>query len=413
VLVWEGDIGAFYLADRTGHSLSRLEVLSQPGARYALLYALADPTYPPGGTFPRLEDAGKLMALAAYGREAPPGVLARGIVDAILAIEDCYSTPKVTFKHHPLYNAGVEHPLVASAAAHMTDRLFEIFASFALERLPPGLDLRISGGCGLNCEWNRRWQELGLFRSVFVPPCTDDSGSAIGTAIDALLHTTGEPWIEWSCYSGQQFIDDLAGVPEGWHPASLDLDLLARRLAGGAVVAWVQGRSEIGPRALGHRSLLAEPFSAATRDRLNRIKGRETFRPIAPCCTLGDVGRISPDTFEDPFMLYFRPMTDARLGAVTHVDGSARVQTVSQDTNARLHRLILEFGRQAGVAVLCNTSLNRKGCGFINRSSTLFDYCSRNGIHDAVVNDTWFSYQPVLETEDATAPVHRSPARLS
>jgi hydroxymethyl cephem carbamoyltransferase len=389
VLVWEGDIGSFYLANRTGTSVRPLEVLKQPGARYSLLYAIADPSYPPGGSYPRLEDAGKLMALAAYGRGRRPTATAERVVETLMSIDDCYSAPKSSFRDSPLYNVGVQSDVFAEAAALLTDALFNRFEAFARAHLPKGLDLRISGGCGLNCEWNRRWTECDHFRSVFVPPCTDDSGSAIGTAIDALVHESGVPWIEWSVYSGSMFREtDLR--PQGWSAQGLHLDRLAECLAEGAIVAWVQGRSEIGPRALGNRSLLAAPFARETRDKLNAIKQRECFRPIAPCCTIEDVSRISDETFADPYMLFFRRITDDRLCAVTHVDGTARVQTVSRAANATLHALLSAFSRRSGLGVLCNTSLNYKGRGFINDALELFDYCHVAGITEIVIDDVWF-----------------------
>ena len=114
-------------------------------------------------------------------------------------------------------------------------------------------------------------------------------------------------------------------------------------------MAWVQDRWEIGPRALGNRSLLAEPFDARTRDALNKIKVRETYRPIAPVCRVEDADRLyTGGGFEDPYMLYFRRARSAELGAVTHVDGSARVQTVSRQTNAGLHDLLCAFADAPG-----------------------------------------------------------------
>src|SRR6185312_15835499 len=124
----------------------------------------------------------------------------------------------------------------------------------ALAQIPEGLPLYISGGCGLNCDWNHKWRELGHFSSVFVPPCANDSGSAIGTAIDALLALTGDPHIDWDVYSGLEFEWDVQPAPARWRRRELDERVLAEVIARGQIVAWVQGRWEIGPRALGARS---------------------------------------------------------------------------------------------------------------------------------------------------------------
>ena len=169
---------------------------------------------------------------------------------------------------------------------------------------------------------------------------------------------------------------------------------LADALASGHVVAWVQGRAEIGPRALGNRSLLADPSDARMRDRLNDIKLREPYRPIAPVCRLEDAGKVFDTDFEDPYMLYFRMVTSNRLAAVTHVDGSARCQTVTPETNKPLHELLSAVAARSGIGVLCNTSLNYPGAGFINKMSHLVAYCADRGVSDFVVGDVWYQHLP-------------------
>ncbi|MEU1671079.1 carbamoyltransferase C-terminal domain-containing protein [Streptomyces roseifaciens] len=387
VLVWEGETGAFYLVDRDCRIVRHVPVLDEPGGRYAFLFALADPSFPAEAKAPRLGDAGKLMALAAY---ADPGDADRETteaVDRILALPTVYPPPKHTFRDSPLYDAGVESPRTKAAAALLSSRLFRIFADAARAHLPAGTPLLVSGGCGLNCDWNAMWTGLGHFSSVFVPPVANDSGSAIGTAADALAHFTGDPRIEWDVYRGLDFVHDTEADPAIWQRSPLDHSVLARAIGEGAVVAWVQGRWEIGPRALGHRSLLAEPFRESTRGRLNAIKKREGYRPIAPCCRAEDTDRLFHGGFEDPYMLYFRKVRSADLRAVTHVDGSARVQTVTPDTNPALHTLLSAFAAQYGAGVLCNTSLNFNGLGFINRMSDLTRYCQKRGVDIMVVGD--------------------------
>ncbi|MUL41990.1 3-hydroxymethylcephem carbamoyltransferase [Streptomonospora sp. PA3] len=391
VLVWEGVTGAFYLLDEEFRIQRELPVLEQPGARYAFLFALADPTFPDEGAVPDLSDSGKLMALAAYGDAESAGAETVRTVERILQTPTIYPAPKGAFADSPVYNSGVRSQVAVDAAALLSDRLFDTFFRMAKEELPPGLPLRISGGCGLNCEWNARWRFDGHFSSVFVPPCTNDSGSAIGTAADAQLAATGDPHIDWSVYSGREFVWDRDPDGARWHRRSADLRGIADALGSGRVVAWVQGRWEIGPRALGNRSLLAEPRDPATRDRLNRIKQREDYRPIAPCCRVEDTAAVFAHDFPDPYMLYFREFRTAEYGAVTHVDGSARVQTVGTDTNPRLHALLSAFAeRTGGPGMLCNTSLNFKGSGFINRMSDLVRYCEDHGVDDMVVGETWF-----------------------
>ena len=188
----------------------------------------------------------------------------------------------------------------------MSDAIFTKFYEVARKKLTKNYPLLISGGCGLNCSWNSLWRDCGLFPQVFVPPCPDDSGSAIGTAIDAQAHFTGQAKIEWSVYSGAEFILDH-GVSDAFEKHSLDLRRTAEILRDGGILAWVQGRCEIGPRALGNRSLLAAPFDVSMRDRLNLIKHRESYRPVAPVCLEEDVSEHFVWNGESPHMLYFAP----------------------------------------------------------------------------------------------------------
>jgi hydroxymethyl cephem carbamoyltransferase len=317
VLVWEGATGSFFVVDEHADVVETIPVLTEPGGRFGALYALADPTFPDHNGLPRLEDSGKLMALAAFGDPADANADIRGTVDYILRLGSVHPVPKHELQYSSVYNSGVQSAPATIAVALLSRRSFDAFAQTAEQRLPRGTPLRISGGCGLNCEWNARWRRSGYFTSVFVPPCPNDAGSAIGTAIDALTAQTGDPRIKWSVYSGLEFDRDLEPDPRSWSRRTLDHRALAAGLAAGRIVAWVQGRWEIGPRALGNRSILAEPFSVGTRRRLNEIKQRESYRPIAPCCRLEEAGTLFHEGFDDPYMLYFRKVRSTALQAVT------------------------------------------------------------------------------------------------
>ncbi|MGH3868910.1 MAG: carbamoyltransferase C-terminal domain-containing protein [Pseudonocardiaceae bacterium] len=141
-------------------------------------------------------------------------------------------------------------------------------------------------------------------------------------------------------------------------------------------------------RLLGHR-----------KDRLNHIKQRENYRPIAPAARIEDLATAFDADFEDPYMLYFRRVRDRRLAAVTHVDGSARVQTVARNTNPLLHRLLGAVAERQGLGVVCNTSLNFNGHGFINRISDLVAYCESRGVTDMVVGTDWYEGTPGLSVQ--------------
>jgi predicted NodU family carbamoyl transferase len=163
------------------------------------------------------------------------------------------------------------------------------------------------------------------------------------------------------------------------------MSFLADLLATDLILGWVSGKYEIGPRALGNRSILAAPFHSATRVRLNEIKQREQFRPIAPVCLEEDAAQLFGCDRSSPFMLYtYRAETDA-LAAVTHVNRTARIQTVSVESNRNLYQLLTSFKAHTGYGVLCNTSLNFNGRGFINKMTDLSRYASERRLDGFVV----------------------------
>jgi len=148
----------------------------------------------------------------------------------------------------------------------------------------------------------------------------------------------------------------------------------------------VSGKYEIGPRALGNRSILAAPFRDSTRVRLNEIKQREQFRPIAPVCLQDDADKWFGCGWDSPYMLFTHRSTTDALSAVTHVNRTARIQTVTSATNKRLYDLLIAFKARTGYGVLCNTSLNFKGKGFINNMVDLDAYATEHGLDGFVVD---------------------------
>ncbi|MGI6855632.1 carbamoyltransferase C-terminal domain-containing protein [Mesorhizobium sp. 1B3] len=389
-LVWEGVIGTFYRID-ADLKVTRLGTpLSGPGHKYAFIYGLADPTYPADARKSRREDAGKLMALAGFGGEGGETAEERRLMDRVLSHDAVASAlRKADFTDSPFFNIGLETQAFRDLARRYQREIFERFHDFALKNMRDGLPLLVSGGCGLNCDWNSDWRATGLFADVFVPPCANDSGSAIGTAADAQFALTGNAKLDWSVYAGEDFVVDATDL-DGFVAERRDDAEIARRLADGAVFAWVQGRYEIGPRALGNRSLLAAPFTAETHARLNAIKRREEFRPIAPIMMEEELNRLFHNHGPSPHMLYFQKVKTDALKAVTHVDGTARVQTVSRVQNSRIYDLLSAFKRLTGYGVLCNTSLNFNGKGFINRMSDLALYARQTGLDGFVVGDTLY-----------------------
>ncbi|KWS28942.1 carbamoyltransferase C-terminal domain-containing protein [Pseudomonas syringae] len=402
-LLWEGHLGAFYSIDANVNITKLKDILVDPGIRYAFIYALVDPTFnlPRGGV--RLGDAGKLMALAAYcDSSIVPSAEETAILDKIFsAPQEKTSLHKEDFNEYEAFNSGVASEASKRLARLASNKLFEIFHSSISELVEDIRPLLITGGCGLNCDWNAEWQACELFADTFIPPCTNDTGAGLGTAAEAQFLYTGDAKIKWSVYSGQDFVDDLRicdfSMIDNYIRIKSGVAGVASALNKGAVIAWVNGKCEIGPRALGNRSLLAEPFHRDKLNKLNEIKKREMFRPIAPICLEDDYQKYFTLTKPSPHMLYFSQVKDARLRAVSHVDGSARPQTVNEKQNPEIFELLLKFRETSGVGVLCNTSLNFNRMGFINRSSDLLDYAKSVGLDGFVLNGTAFMREEFLD----------------
>ncbi|WP_114940821.1 carbamoyltransferase C-terminal domain-containing protein [Mucilaginibacter endophyticus] len=384
-LIWEGSIGAFYEIDGNLNVTLLGDVLNQVGNRYAQLYGLADPSFPKDIPYFRFEDAGKLMALASFSKRNPPSSEDTKLIDLLLrgSYQELSAYP--VLKDSKYYNIGVTDEEFCNLAGIYSDRIFDIFFQFATTTLTKRLPLVIAGGCGLNCDWNTKWKQSGLFPEIFVPPVANDSGSAIGTAIDAQFHYTGNPKISWDVYSGLNFDDSKSFDISQYDIYEPDNEFISDLLAANLILAWVNGKYEIGPRALGNRSIIAAPFTENTRTRLNKIKQREQFRPIAPVCLEEDAIQWFDCHHSSPHMLFTYTVNTDALAAVTHVNKTARIQTVSPTSNNQLYDLLLAFKRKTGYGVLCNTSLNFNGRGFINNIRDLSIYAIEHKLDGFII----------------------------
>lgn len=236
--------------------------------------------------------------------------------------------------------------------------------------IPPGSNLVFTGGSALNIKWNSALRASNHFADVFVPPCPNDSGSAIGAAAANAWAREGLTKLEWSVYSGPKL---LPSDPEpGWSARYCSLSDLARILAAEPEepVCFLYDRAEIGPRALGHRSLLMSPESPRGKDILNAVKKREPWRPVAPIALESAAAESFVPGTPDPFMLFDHHVTEEtkrHSPAIVHDDGSARLQTVADSGRdcAVVSSLLREFAAVSGrPAILCNTSANLNGSGF-------------------------------------------------
>ncbi|MBB6121889.1 carbamoyltransferase family protein [Nocardiopsis algeriensis] len=370
--------GAVFVADGRGEAAShlagvyvdgKLDVLARQPLPESLGLVYEELTEHVG--FHRSSDEYKVMALASYGKPSMADRLreyvryeGEGLIRASGVDWKSLTAPCARGAE-----PGPEHAdLACSLQTVMEEVLLEI-TGWLHERT--GMRrLTMAGGVALNCVANSRLFREGPFEDIWVQPAAGDAGTALGAALEVAVRAgdrvepmrgadLGRSWSE----------DELRAVLEEAEVAYERPDDLAAAVAEAldqdALVAWFQGRAEYGPRALGHRSLLANPSRAENLERLNRVKGREQFRPVAPMVAEHRAEEIfSGGPLPSPYMLFVHevaPEWRERIPAVVHVDGTARVQTVNGEDDPLTARLLEEFERRSGLPVLVNTSLNTAG----------------------------------------------------
>lgn len=263
--------------------------------------------------------------------------------------------------------------------------------------------LTIAGGVGLNCVANGRILREAGYDDIWIQPAAGDDGIAIGCAYYGYLKVLNKPrtFVQKHSFLGKEY--KQKDVEEATSQTSIRMQINARRcddicaetaklLSEGNIFGWFQGGSEFGPRALGNRSILADPRTAEMKDILNsRVKFRQPFRPFAPIVLFERAEEIFEGKGDSPFMLIVKPVKPEwkdRIPAIVHVDGTARIQTVREDTNPRLYRLLKEFDRLTGVPVLLNTSFNIKGEPIVETPADAVDCFLGTGMDYLALHDT-------------------------
>ena len=322
--------------------------------------------------FLRSSDEFKVMALASYGKP----VHLEQLRETIRATDDGgFLAPVPDWSAFAPRRAGGETDwpsTYADLACSVQACLEEVLVELAgwLHAQTGDRVLSMAGGTALNCVANSRiWRETP-FEEVWVQPAAGDAGTALGAALQ-LSADGGEPAEPLATAAlGRGWGDDeLAGwLRAAAVPFTTPDDLageVADVLAADGVVAWFDGRSEFGPRALGHRSLMAHPGLQSNVERLNAVKGREQFRPVAPMVLAERAAELFSDgPLPSPYMLFVHTVAPAwrdRIPAVVHVDGTARIQTVDEAQTPRVAALLRAFEARTGLPVVVNTSLNTAG----------------------------------------------------
>ncbi|MFJ6087829.1 carbamoyltransferase [Streptomyces sp. NPDC092369] len=316
--------------------------------------------------FLRSSDEFKVMALASYGT---PRFLSR-------LRPHVHATGDGGFRAHGVDWAELAPPrakdeawtqdhadLAASAQAVLEEVLLELVHWLHAEA--GGETLAMAGGVALNCVANSRIAAQGPYRNIWVQPAAGDAGTALGGALHLADNPEPMPGADLGRgWSDQEIRAWLEGADVPYEEPADIAEAVAEELARDGIVAWFQGRSEYGPRALGHRSLLAHPGRAENLERLNRVKGREEFRPVAPMVLAERAHEVFAGPLPSPYMLFVHdvaPQWRDRIPAVVHVDGTARIQTVDAGQEPLVARMLTAFEQRTGLPVVVNTSLNTAG----------------------------------------------------
>jgi carbamoyltransferase len=363
--------------------------------------------------FRPFSDEYKVMGLAAHGRDRfrrELGDIIEVARDGRFAIADGYFTFRSDYSRLPFYGPALERVLGparrpgepvderhADIAASLQARLEEAMLALAAaaRRLTGARDLCLAGGVALNCAMNGRLRAAAPFDRTFAGPAPHDAGCAMGAAL-AVAADAGDRPRPPSPYLGPACTPDTIArvVATSLLPARRLADpaaTAAQLVAQGHAVAWLQGRLELGPRALGNRSILADPRDPAMPGFLNRhVKQREEFRPFAPAVLAERAGELFDLAGASPYMQFAVPVRTAwraRIPAVVHVDGTARVQTVAAADNPAFRRVLEEFDRRTGVPCLLNTSLNSHGDPMAASAEDALACFGRTGLRYAILGD--------------------------
>ena len=329
--------------------------------------------------FGNLNDVGKLMGLAPYGvlnGKPPLFKLENGLIEVLYENVDLhfnkpssgYDAFKKDFTHY------------ADIARWVQDETEKAIIYLFQERskLQPHANFAYAGGVALNAVANYKLRRSGIVKNLYTQPAAGDNGLAIGCAYYGWHKILGQPkaTIPDHVFFGREYANDdveraIANAGINDNPAFLIrqtpdfVSLTAAELALGKVVGWFQGGAEFGPRALGHRSILADPRIKDIKNHINsKIKFREDFRPFAPSVRIEDVKKYFIHGWESPYMILIdeiKPEWKNQLEGIVHQDGTCRVQTVTSAFNPEFYQLIGDFEAKTGIGVLLNTSLNRKG----------------------------------------------------
>jgi len=377
---------------------SKIEVLKTVSNRgsWGLMYELITEAL----GFRRHSGEGKTMGLAAYGEPDPNGL---PFVDWSAEIPVINPNQRKTFiaslkRRRQGAPITVEHQRLAATLQDTLERAGKQMAEWLYQQT--GIRrLCLAGGTALNCSMNGKLARLPWVDDIFIQPAAHDAGTALGAALAVYAEKTGHrpDWRMEHAYWGPEYDNEaIEAALQGFtgirfHRSDDIYAEMAQLLAKGYIAGWFQGRLEVGPRALGNRSILADPSRPEMKDLINkRVKHREPWRPFAPSILEESMGRYVDPPMPSPYMILAfdtNPSTQAELVSATHVDGTCRPQTVSQATNPRYWELIRQFEKLTGIPAVLNTSFNVASQPIVNTPYEAIDTFLNCGMDVLAIGD--------------------------
>lgn len=380
-----GEWATTLLAEGKGNNIRKIQTVNTPYSLGAFYQAVSIHL-----GFKLIEGPGKMMGLASYGN--PNGKVYQQMKKLFrLKSDGGFDFDMDYFSYHYTRKSGVsekftqlfghskkegrdwtEHELeVAAATQHIVEDVVMHMAKH-LKKVTKSNHLCMAGGVALNSVSNGIIAKSGLFKDIFIQPAAGDSGTAIGAALLLNHQKLNRPRkVQETSFLGPKFTNEMcikaikeAGLP--YKIAGEEIySFTAEKLLQNKIVAWFQGKMEFGPRALGNRSILANPMNKDMKDILNkRVKFREDFRPFAAIVTEEDCETFFDHDYPNPYMLlvyHVREKYRSIMPSLTHVDGTVRIQTVNKKENLPMAKLLKAFEKVSGYPVLINTSFNIKG----------------------------------------------------
>ncbi len=354
--------------------------------------------------FGDMDDVGKLMGLAPFGKTGIYNFDAFEFQSGRIFVKD-------DWKHHFTnpsqgYDYFKEHfDYYANVAKWAQEQVEKAVFNCIKNRVKqfPNENLCYSGGVALNAVANAKLEDLNLIENLYIEPAAADNGLALGCAFYGWLEYLKMPKVEHdgsTCFGKNYTKDEVNEAVVSYDEFSKTefdnedelLNYCAKKLNDGKTVAWFQSGSEFGPRALGRRSILAHPGISGMKDHINRnIKFREDFRPFAPAVLKEKVSDYFEMGRNSPYMILVdktRGEFVEQLKNVTHQDGSARVQTIEKSWNPKFYKLVEAFEKVSGIAVVLNTSLNRKGMPIVETPTQAFQLFKETALDVLVIEDT-------------------------